>query len=228
MIAFPGYPAFLTVRDKGAGGLTHGSVAASRVRCMSAQARSWSLAIAEAKEARSQYDDVTDWLATSLPSSDTPVAADVWVFTPDFRKVLLVNHRWRGWVPPGGKVDPGEHPRDAACRELQEETGLRVQPGLTPAAAAVRRFHAQWSPTLALSYAAVVSETACDGEAGQPAQWTDLRSDWSTYFQDDQERLLSHAEWLRQRGLPRGEPFPAAADLSSGSVGVNPPGRPPR
>lgn len=168
---------------------------------MDAHARSWSLAIEEAEQARSQYDGVTDWLATSLPASDTPVAADVWVFTPDFQKVLLVKHRWRGWVPPGGKVDPGEHPWEAARRELLEETGLDVQPDRTPAAAAVRQFHPDWSHTLALSYAAVVSEAACAGEVGQPAQWLDLRSEWSTYFEDDQQRLVHHAEWLRQRGL---------------------------
>lgn len=30
------------------------------------------------------------------------------------------------WVTPGGGIDPGETPREAAVRELAEETGLRV------------------------------------------------------------------------------------------------------
>ena len=53
-----------------------------------------------------------------------PIAAEVWAFDEAFKQVLLVNHRWRGWVPPGGRVESGEAPRDAAQRELKEETGL--------------------------------------------------------------------------------------------------------
>jgi 8-oxo-dGTP pyrophosphatase MutT (NUDIX family) len=34
----------------------------------------------------------------------------------------------RLWVAPGGAVDPGETPADAAVREAWEETGLYVEP----------------------------------------------------------------------------------------------------
>jgi mutator protein MutT len=46
---------------------------------------------------------------------------------------LLVTRRQPGkrfaglWEWPGGKVEPGEHPCEAACRELAEETGLRAR-----------------------------------------------------------------------------------------------------
>ena len=39
--------------------------------------------------------------------------------------VLLVDHRnARLWLPPGGHVEPGEHPALTAARELREELGV--------------------------------------------------------------------------------------------------------
>lgn len=41
--------------------------------------------------------------------------------------VLLVDHiNARLWLPTGGHVEPGEHPRDAARREAMEELGLEA------------------------------------------------------------------------------------------------------
>jgi 8-oxo-dGTP pyrophosphatase MutT (NUDIX family) len=43
------------------------------------------------------------------------------------RGVILLKHRKLGiWVQPGGHVDPGETPAEAALREGVEETGLRL------------------------------------------------------------------------------------------------------
>ncbi len=43
------------------------------------------------------------------------------------RGVLLHRHRrLRRWLQPGGHLDPGEPPEDAARRESEEETGLTV------------------------------------------------------------------------------------------------------
>ncbi len=40
--------------------------------------------------------------------------------------LLLVDHiNAELWVPPGGHVEPGEHPRETVLRECQEELGFR-------------------------------------------------------------------------------------------------------
>ncbi len=43
-------------------------------------------------------------------------------------RVLLCRHADKNiWVTPGGLIEPGEHPSDAAVRETWEETGLLVE-----------------------------------------------------------------------------------------------------
>ena len=45
----------------------------------------------------------------------------------DHDHVLLVEHRNAGlWLPSGGHVEPGEHPRATVARELREELGLEL------------------------------------------------------------------------------------------------------
>lgn len=42
-------------------------------------------------------------------------------------KILLVNHKIANlWLPPGGHVDPGEHPKAAVRREAKEELGIEA------------------------------------------------------------------------------------------------------
>ncbi|MBM0201799.1 NUDIX domain-containing protein [Micromonospora sp. STR1s_5] len=57
------------------------------------------------------------------------LAADalVTVTIRGYRWILMVERGdGHGWALPGGHVDPGENPADAAVRELAEETGLRL------------------------------------------------------------------------------------------------------
>ncbi len=43
-------------------------------------------------------------------------------------KILLIKHKKLGaWLSPGGHIDPGELPHEAAEREFFEETGIKVR-----------------------------------------------------------------------------------------------------
>jgi ADP-ribose pyrophosphatase YjhB (NUDIX family) len=45
----------------------------------------------------------------------------------DGEHILLVDHRnAQLWLPSGGHVEPGEHPRDTVVRELREELNLKA------------------------------------------------------------------------------------------------------
>lgn len=53
------------------------------------------------------------------------LTASTFAFDPSFERVLLIRHKALGkWLQPGGHVDPGEAPWEAALRECEEETGL--------------------------------------------------------------------------------------------------------
>lgn len=56
------------------------------------------------------------------------LTASAVVIDPRTEAVLLIWHRATGaWMFPGGHVDPGESPAEAAVREVQEETGVVAQ-----------------------------------------------------------------------------------------------------
>jgi len=47
---------------------------------------------------------------------------------PKGRVLLVKDVETKAWLAPGGSIEPGESPADAAVREMWEETGLTVAP----------------------------------------------------------------------------------------------------
>ncbi|WP_337018549.1 RNA deprotection pyrophosphohydrolase [Oceanobacillus massiliensis] len=65
-----------------------------------------------------------------LSFDDHPFSKDprhVWVICRHKGKWLLTKHKERGLEFPGGKVEPGETAKEAAIREVMEETGGTIQ-----------------------------------------------------------------------------------------------------
>jgi 8-oxo-dGTP pyrophosphatase MutT (NUDIX family) len=69
-----------------------------------------------------------DWLADPLDEHADPTHVTGSAIVVDGHgRVLLHRHKRLGrWLQPGGHLDAGEHPADAALRETAEETGLRA------------------------------------------------------------------------------------------------------
>ncbi len=66
------------------------------------------------------------WLPSPLDEAEDPthVTGSAIVLDQDGRVLLHRHKRLDRWLQPGGHVDPGETPWDAAIRETREETGL--------------------------------------------------------------------------------------------------------
>jgi len=80
-------------------------------------------AIAHLERLVASVDDA--FLRSTLP---THVTSSAVVLDPTSRRVLLHLHRRLDrWLQPGGHLEPGERPEDAAIRETLEETGIAVR-----------------------------------------------------------------------------------------------------
>jgi len=101
----------------------------------------------------------------------------VWRPGPSGPEVLLTRrpeagHLGGAWELPGGKIEPGETPDQAACREVHEETGLRlnrIQP-LTITS------HAY--PDRIVELHAFLAETAPDAADAAPRRLADVVHRW--------------------------------------------------
>ncbi|MBI2764563.1 MAG: NUDIX domain-containing protein [Chloroflexi bacterium] len=99
-----------------------------------------------------------------------------------------------GWFLPGGHVEPGERPAEAATRELLEETGIELDPaGLSLADVMTYQHDGQTAHALIYNAAAPAGVDAVVNEEHLVARWLEPEA-YIARFLD--------AATLRERGAP--------------------------
>jgi len=79
-------------------------------------------------ESIAAFLDAFDVLDDPLSQESSPIHVTGSGFVVGPRGVVLLKHKRLGfWMQPGGHIDPGETPWEAAKRECWEETGLDVR-----------------------------------------------------------------------------------------------------
>lgn len=135
-------------------------------------------------------------------------SAFAWLETSDGRLVVVKSDYKTHWSLPGGLVDPGETPLDAAYREVREEIGISLPPD-TLAFAVVASVP---SHTLGLYYHFIFSADIPDEQLKR----IELQSDEIEAY-----KLVTKTQVL-SGDLPYSEDIVAWARGTRGYVDVNP------
>ncbi len=132
------------------------------------------------------------------PLEPLPTAGAAVLLVSDATHMVLVRNGSRpGWAPPGGKRDDGETVREAAARELLEETGLRFEaPTLKPVgyeriSIAPGESHSPW--TDGPNYIAVFATPVRPQEPVATQAPDVLEARWFTFA--DAARQCGHEPW---------------------------------
>jgi 8-oxo-dGTP pyrophosphatase MutT (NUDIX family) len=101
---------------------------AGLVDTVSAAVRDHPAADARERDARAHILDCLDRLLRPFDEEADPLHLTGSAVLVGPRGTVLHRHkRLHRWMQPGGHIDPGEGPWDAALRESEEETGLRLR-----------------------------------------------------------------------------------------------------
>jgi len=145
-----------------------------------------------AAEIAARYSDGELQTITTMFRSETGPATpkiDVRAAVISENKILLVKERGDGWTLPGGWVDPGESPSEAAVRETKEESGYDVN---AVRLMAIYDRDRQGHPPCPFHVYKVIF--LCDLVGGSPR--TSLETDAVEFFNEDELPGLSESRVL--------------------------------